>query len=274
MKTNQKPTSRLTVITPKLAAKLLRKNDVNRKIRQRRVDRLVETIKTGQWAVNGETICVAKDGTLLNGQHRLTAVVTCGKSITTFVARGIDKSVMPTIDIGSSRGCCDHLRMAGYRGNHGACAAAIGICLHFKNGVYGDKKIAMSPTEMFAYLKGNKGFMHSFELLETNLDLLKLLPPSAAVATHWLFSQIDKEAADVFFHQLEKGENLGKMSPILKLRTELIAIRANSKRGQATRRYFLHLLCTAFDAYLHDRRVDRLPEYASDVKVVLPKKGK
>lgn len=264
--------AKFETITPKLAAQLLKKNNINRKIRERKVNRLVETIRSGQWKVNGESICIAEDGTLLNGQHRLTAVMVSKTPIVTLVARGLSKDVMPTIDIGNPRTAADHLRMAGFKGNHGALAAAVKICLSFdQKGQYGDKKIGMSPQEMFTYLKAERGLLKSQELFEGNANLMAILPPSATIATHFLFSQIDRDAANTFFHHLETGENLGKTSPILKLRMELTTLRNDSKRGEIRRRMFLHFLCTAFDAYLNDKRVERLPEYRGDVKVTMPK---
>ncbi len=266
-----KESIKFEIITPTVASQLLKKNNINRKIRERKVNRLVQTIRAGHWRVNGETICIANDGTLLNGQHRLTAVVVSKTPIKTAVARGLDKDVMPTIDIGNPRTAGDHLRMAGYKGNHGAFAAAIKICLSFQNGVYGDKKMSMSPQEMFAFIKNNKGILKSHELFESNTALNALLAPSAVIATHYLFSEINRAKADAFFHYLETGENLGKTSPILKLRSFLASYRDVSKRGNDTRRIFLHYLTTAFAAYLKDQRIEKLPEYKGDVKVALPK---
>lgn len=268
-----KLSAKFETITPKLAAQLLKKNDINRKIRERKVNRLVQTIRSGQWKVNGESICIAEDGTLLNGQHRLTAVVASKTPIVTLVARGLGKDVMPTIDIGNPRSAADHLRMASYTGNVGALAAAVKICLSFTAGQYGDKKMSMSPQEMFTFLKDNRRILKSQELFEDNAALNAILPPSAVIATHYMFSRIDMDKANTFFHLLETGENLGKTSPILKLRGELLILRNESKRGEIRRRAFLHFLCTAFDAYLNDRRVDMLPEPRGDVKVMLPKKG-
>ncbi len=266
------PSIKFETITPSIASSLLKKNNVNRKIRERKVNRLVQTIKAGHWRTNGETICIANDGTLLNGQHRLTAVVISKHPIVTAVARGLDKEVVTTIDIGNPRSAADHLRMAGYRGNHGALAAAVKICLSFNKGQYSDQKIGMSPCEMFRFLKENKRILRSQELFESNTTITAILPPSAAIAMHHLFSSISQEAANTFFHNLETGENLGKTSPVLRLRNQLTSLRNDSKRGEIRRRTFLHYLCAAFDAYLHDKRIEKLPEYKGDVKVMLPKK--
>ena len=46
---------------------------------------------TGGVAVNGEPIQIAEDGTLLNGQHRLNAVIESGATVPMLVVRGLPK---------------------------------------------------------------------------------------------------------------------------------------------------------------------------------------
>ena len=71
----------MTTITPPMAALLLGNNGANRKLNKRHVDFLSDQIKSGKWQKIGQTIVIAKDGTLMDGQHRLTAIVACPKVI-------------------------------------------------------------------------------------------------------------------------------------------------------------------------------------------------
>lgn len=61
------------VITPERAAEMLSKNKSNRKINQANVRRIADDMLTGNYKLNGETIKFYADGTLADGQHRLTA---------------------------------------------------------------------------------------------------------------------------------------------------------------------------------------------------------
>lgn len=265
--------SNVETITPAIAAQLLKKNTKNRKLRDRRVNRLVKAIQSGQWQINGDAIRIAKDGTLLDGQHRLAAIIISKKPIQSFVVRGLPPECMTTIDLGAVRTCGDHLRMAGYKGAVYALAAAAGVCLSFRKGVYVERKEKMSPDDMFQYIEANKRILKSAEIYTHSklADFQKLLPQSVSVATHYLFTQIDRDKGESFFHHLVSGINLGKTSPILKLRTELIGMREETKRGKVSRRTFVHLMTTAFQAYLNDSRIERLPEYKPETKVMLPR---
>lgn len=55
-------------------------------------------MQDGKWKLNGKTICFDRTGRLLNGQHRLSAVVRSGVSLTTVVVRGLDPALVPAKD--------------------------------------------------------------------------------------------------------------------------------------------------------------------------------
>lgn len=263
----------IETITPNIAAQMLKKNNKNRHLRERVVTRLVKTIKEGQWRMNGDAIRIADDGTLLDGQHRLSAVVVSKKPIISLVVRGLPLEVMDTIDIGNMRSLGNHLQMAGYKGAVFAIAAAVGVCLDFRKGLYSENRGKTSPQEMLDFLKAHKRLLKSAEIYTSqgNADFQKLLPQSLSVSCHYLFTEIDRDKGETFFHNLVKGENLGKTSPILKLRNELISMRGSTKRGDLNRKIYLHYITQAFQAYLHDKRVEQLPAYKPEVKIYLPK---
>ena len=52
-------------------------------------------MQDGKWRLNGKTICFDSTGRLLNGQHRLSAVVRSGVTLTTVVVRGLDPDLVP-----------------------------------------------------------------------------------------------------------------------------------------------------------------------------------
>ena len=77
-------------ITPEKAVEYLDNNFKHREIKQTRVDKYVASMTEGNWKFNGKVITFNKDGVLLNGQHRLTAVVQSGVPLRTLVVRGIE----------------------------------------------------------------------------------------------------------------------------------------------------------------------------------------
>ncbi len=102
-------------VTPALAKKWLEKNLNNRNIRGQKVANLARDIQAGRWAVNGDTIRFSEDGVLLDGQHRLAAVVKAGRSITTAVAYGVPSEARMTMDAGAARTAGDQFALRGVK---------------------------------------------------------------------------------------------------------------------------------------------------------------
>ena len=64
------------LITPKLAKELLLKNNSNRRITKSFVTTYANDMREGRWKGNtAEFIKIADDGDILDGQHRLLAII-------------------------------------------------------------------------------------------------------------------------------------------------------------------------------------------------------
>lgn len=87
------------VISPEEAQAYLDNNAKHRPIKEKKVNEYMGEMADGKWRLNGKTICFDTNGRLLNGQHRLSAVVKSGVSLTTVVVRGLDPAIVPESDI-------------------------------------------------------------------------------------------------------------------------------------------------------------------------------
>ena len=63
--------------------------------------------------LNGETVKIASDGTILDGQHRLYACIQAGVPFETVVIRGLPPEAQDTIDTGMARKFADQLALRG-----------------------------------------------------------------------------------------------------------------------------------------------------------------
>lgn len=84
------------VINPAEAEAYLKNNAMHRKIKEKKVDAYMKEMKNGKWVLNGKSLIFDSNGRLLNGQHRLSAVVKSQTPLTTVVIRGVDPSVLET----------------------------------------------------------------------------------------------------------------------------------------------------------------------------------
>jgi len=102
------------IVTPQIAATYLQNNTKNRPIIAKHLEKLIHEMKTGAWQSNGDTIRFSISGTLLDGQHRLMAIVKSGVSQQMIVVRGLDDDSFVTIDTGSSRKASDVIALEGF----------------------------------------------------------------------------------------------------------------------------------------------------------------
>lgn len=103
-------------ITPEAAAVMLQYAARNRPQKIKDIRRLSRAMIHRQFIANGETMVMACDGTLLDGQHRCLACVRCGVPFVTYVVflpRTQDSTVMQTIDTGLVRTNADALAIYG-----------------------------------------------------------------------------------------------------------------------------------------------------------------
>ena len=109
-------------IDPNKARVYLEGNDNNRPLSAKHVEYLAGEIRNDRWQMNGETIKF-NGSRLLDGQHRLHAIIKAGRPITTVVARGLDSETFHTIDSGKKRSAADTLSVAGERSSTRIAAA-------------------------------------------------------------------------------------------------------------------------------------------------------
>jgi hypothetical protein len=76
----------LTEITPATAAIMLGKNIDNRKLTANTVRVYAADMRLRKWRVTHQAIAVGEDGKIIDGQHRLHAIISSGETVTMYVA--------------------------------------------------------------------------------------------------------------------------------------------------------------------------------------------
>lgn len=105
----------LTDVTPAMASEILAKyNTKNRRENAHHTTALVRNMVEGTWRFNGDTICFDDKGTLIDGQHRLSAIAKSGKTITCLFVVGLNPDTIKTKDIEAKpRNLSDLFKMEG-----------------------------------------------------------------------------------------------------------------------------------------------------------------
>lgn len=241
----------LELITPDIAKKYLCKNCANRPIKDKHIAFLARQMADGQFTFNGESIKFDKSGNLLDGQHRLNAVIKSGKTIQFLVIKDLDQSVMPTIDTGrKSRDAGDVLGILGER-NAKNIAAALNFVIRIEKG-YSLNYNAVSTQDIIDSLQRHPGIRNSIQWSRSKI-VCKLLRPSLATGFHYIFSLINKELADRFFETLETGETTnGIRDAAIVIRETLFYRKIEKNRNTVLARdYEPAILIKAWNAYIN-----------------------
>lgn len=97
-------------VTPEMAKRWLERHNVgNRPIRPGVVKRYVAMMKAGQWVTSPDGIIFGGGDRLLQGQHRLTAIVKSGVTCRMCVTRGVSNEAFKVLDRGAPRSVADVL---------------------------------------------------------------------------------------------------------------------------------------------------------------------
>jgi len=101
------------LVTPELAKEYLSHNTSNRVLNKRYIGKYVNEMKKGLWTLSNDAIIFSESGVLLNGQHRLTAVVQSGVTCEFLVGFGFPESTFNVLDSGKARSGGDVFRCNG-----------------------------------------------------------------------------------------------------------------------------------------------------------------
>lgn len=216
-------------ITPAQAAEWLEANLAeghNRSLRRERAEAFARDMESGNWRDNGETLKFDWNGRLIDGQHRLAALVRAGIPHRFLVVRGVDPDSIHTIDMGVARRYADVLRMNGVRNGAQMASMERRLYLWKRRGVKvarGGVK-ALTSTELLEFRQGYHQLLSL--ALSRGQDLRKKfarVSPSTFGAAYILFTEKDPAMADKFFDMLLSGVGFGedRRHPVLVLRERL-----------------------------------------------------
>lgn len=222
--------------TPEMAQALLATNPHNRKLSRSLVVQYTQLMQRGEWRFNGDAIRLDSNGALLDGQHRLSAIVESGISQRCIIIRGLDADSFKTIDAGKKRSTGDMLSIAGYKGAVAGLAAGARTMLLYDREVFWAKaaqRVDWSPSsaQVVDYANSHPDVAAAFyRLHESYPYCLKLLGSGPATMALTLMSRANLERALAFMDGFETGVTDGEGDPRLLLRETLVRHRLGSRR--------------------------------------------
>jgi hypothetical protein len=203
-------------------------------------------MREGGWdPENGETIKMCGDQ-VIDGRHRLNAIIASGRTVRMAVVRGVSKDAFKTLDTGKKRSMSDLLTISGYS-NTNHLAAAIRTCIALKTGGMRD----VSNADGLNYIKRNDGLIRSLKYImhgsEERWRFARLFSPGRLAGVHYIARKIDRDTADYFIDRLLLGDQLEHGDPILTCRAKFVAL--HDDRTPMHRNTCLLFLCKTWNAW-------------------------
>lgn len=244
--------------TPAMAEDFLKRNSKNRSLNAQRVNHLVRQILDGRWVLTHQGIAFWDDGTLADGQHRLTAIAKAGIAVPVLMTTGLLKPAIHAIDAGLARSTKDVLHFVGINMNVNWVAAA--------RILYMQREMARSesttwvakiiPTEVLQDFIPFVLPALEFAAIPTAARGLSHSCFHAAVASAW-FTQ-DREKLARFKHLVTDGVDADRNeSAAIRLRDFLMTTHL-TKGGGSARLELFQRCCTALRAFLEGRGITKL----------------
>lgn len=112
MSDKKKPWMKTMLVTPKLAEKFLATMGAQRRLSIKNVEMLAAAIMRNEWRLKNDGLAFDENGKLVDGQHRLKAVILAGKAVLMNIFYGLDPAATTMIDSGiRPRSMADRVRM-------------------------------------------------------------------------------------------------------------------------------------------------------------------
>lgn len=232
-------------VSPAMAKAWMDKRAPNRHVRAFAVSTLLTYMSRKQFLDTGDPIKFNVKGDLIDGQHRLSALIEYGQPIEMWIAEGVESEAMPILDIGSPRKPNDTLDIYGKIKNRGwknsaARASTLRMLASYErsNGKFmidratGPGAGGSGRITRFELIAAAEKYKNIDESIQVGVGASKILRMGCSVyaAVHYLFSRVDKEAADSFFSTLITGDLNGCGGNPRVLREQIIAFGLAGKR--------------------------------------------
>jgi hypothetical protein len=243
-------------IDPATAAEMLKLLISNRRLVVNHVAFLAREMREGRWRINGDTIRFSPKR-LLDGQHRLHAVIQSGVTITALVVEEIEDSAYDSIDTGRMRGAGDILST-----NFGTqpfmMAAAARFIWYYDHSFSLDSSFRISNHEIVETVQKNPFLRFVCDYLASQ-KTMRASPIAAALTL--IERKSGQEMAMFFGQKLAMGTDLKADDPIRFFRDKwMLASSHRSSRGERT--VWIAILIKTFNSWSAHKKANACERWA------------
>ena len=252
----------IETMTPSIARSYLEDAAVNRSISEPAVKRYAAAMKKGQWTLS-QPICFDAFGKLVDGQHRLMAVIKADMPVKFNVLRGIAN--IRHLDAGRARKASDVLQMLGFKNaNTLAAIARMVMVSEGDNEGFplpsGTRGADITLDDIIKRCEEDSAISYIAAQVNGTEKVFSRMLKSSAIAGWFIYmvsnSDIDGMILDDFLDQASGRQPGMDTNPAVVLYRTLNNSRTDQRRMGKKER--LALLIKAWNAYVSNREIKKL----------------
>lgn len=246
---------RRITLTPDMATQLLESNGMNRPLSDVHVQRIAGQIKTGKWRFNGDTIKVAEGGDVLDGQHRLWAVIEAKQAVDTIIIYGIAREAFATVDtLRKPRSGADVLALCGASHYRNTISMALSWLLRWQRGVLETYKAPQNRIENSDIEEAFAAHPGIVRAAERAHRIRSLANPSIMTFLYYVMVNRNAVLAERMMDTLENPAGVRVSDPFFRLRAYFTADHHRRKEPLVT----IALTIKAANAAKLDKKIEVL----------------
>ena len=222
------------LVTPALANEYLQANVKNRRVKEPVVLRYAQEMKKGNWKEDtAEVIKISKSGIVLDGQHRLLAVVKSNIPIYFHIAFDVEDAVFDVLDTGSPRNASDIFKIQGIKNDSTAPSTIAFWHALFNDGLVHGMQKNRRLTNAEILIEYNKR-PNTWQTIMTRANVWyhafsKVLSPSFIGGFYAVIKEMRPDVSDSFMSQLCSGMDI-ENNAIALLRQKLISDKISMRK--------------------------------------------
>lgn len=243
-------------IDPITAARWLENNTGNyRTFDKPRMMRYAMDMRKDRWETNGESIKF-NGSELIDGQHRLAAIIKSKKTVRMLVVRGIESAL--NIDVGKPRNVSDWLRHKGFA-HYTLCGAQSRLGVVYDKGFWKQTSFGAQITSIGEVVDFALKYKESLEDSARLAQRAKRIIPSTTLAAIMFIGcgrelSSENETCQWFVHSLATGESLTNTDAVFHLRNRLMV-----PKQKKLSNYLIRMIATiAWNKTVRGEEVKRL----------------
>jgi hypothetical protein len=255
--------SKVQSITPVKAEEWLLANTQNRPVSKKTVRAFAEAMRRGEWKVTHQGIAFDTDGVLVDGQHRLAAIIEAQQPVDMTVFTQVPAGGFDVLDTGKRRNAADVLAIEGEKSSMMLAAMVRIVWLYENRSDLSWSGGAAAPTnhQVIETLQRHpqvRDFINLGLQVTTGTGMIK----SAAGGASYLIAHTNPGVdLDPWYDGLIEGSGLTKGDPRLTFRRVMFAM-ARKQAGQVLRRRdqreHVTLYLKAFNAWAAEETLTQL----------------